>query len=103
MQLAQRLNTIHEGAGHRIQNKRSLRTLQNFRCTGGQNPPKCRAMNPTKLSRLTTAATLLLALAITAQAQQQQPAITTDPPRDKDFPAAMEAPDIISHSTRLNA
>jgi len=36
-------------------------------------------------------------------AQQLPAAITTDPPRDKDFPAAMEAPDILSHGTRLNA
>jgi pimeloyl-ACP methyl ester carboxylesterase len=38
-----------------------------------------------------------------ARAQSVPAAITTDPPRDKDFPAAMEAPDIISHNTRLNA
>ena len=37
------------------------------------------------------------------RAQSIPAAITADPPRDKDFPAAMEAPDIISHNTRLNA
>jgi pimeloyl-ACP methyl ester carboxylesterase len=37
------------------------------------------------------------------RAQSLPAAITADPPRDKDFPAAMEAPDIISHNTRLNA
>src|SRR5580693_6193688 len=78
-----------------------------FRCTTRQNPPKCRAMNPTKLPRiakLIAAASLLLALsATTTRAQTAPAAITTDPPRDKDFPAAMEAPDIISHNTRLNA
>ncbi len=46
---------------------------------------------------------LLFALAANARAQNVPAAITTDPPRDKDFPAAMEAPDIISHDTRLNA
>ena len=43
------------------------------------------------------------ALGTNAQTQSLPAAITTDPPRDKDFPAAMEAPDIISHNTRLNA
>ena len=42
-------------------------------------------------------------VATNASAQNVPAAITTDPPRDKDFPAAMEAPDIISHGTRLNA
>jgi pimeloyl-ACP methyl ester carboxylesterase len=64
-------------------------------------------MNPSKLSRiakLIAAASLLLPLSATRTRAQNAPAaITTDPPRDKDFPAAMEAPDIISHNTRLNA
>ncbi|MBV9885418.1 MAG: HIT family hydrolase, partial [Acidobacteria bacterium] len=49
------------------------------------------------------AAILLILGAANGQAQTLPAAITTDPPRDKDFPAAMEAPDIISHNTRLNA
>jgi uncharacterized protein len=60
-------------------------------------------MNPTKLFRLIATASLLLALNFAAQAQNVPAAITTDPPRDKDFPAAMEAPDIFSHNTRLNS
>lgn len=60
-------------------------------------------MNPTKFSRLIVTASLLFALAATTQAQNVPSAITTDPPRDKDFPATMEAPDIISHNTRLNS
>jgi pimeloyl-ACP methyl ester carboxylesterase len=39
----------------------------------------------------------------TTSAQQLPPALTTDPPSDKEFPATMEAPDILSHGTRLNA
>jgi pimeloyl-ACP methyl ester carboxylesterase len=38
-----------------------------------------------------------------AFAQQVPAAITTDPAPDKDFPAATEAPDIVSHGARLNA
>ena len=38
-----------------------------------------------------------------ASAQQVPAAITTDPAPDKDFPAATEAPDILSHGARLNA
>jgi uncharacterized protein len=60
-------------------------------------------MNPTRLFRLTASASLLLAFTFTTRAQSLPAALTTDPPRDKDFPAAMEAPDIISHNTRLNA
>lgn len=45
----------------------------------------------------------LLATGANTAAQQVPAAITTDPPRDKDFPAIMEAPDIISHGARLNA
>ncbi len=44
-----------------------------------------------------------LALSVSAKAQLLPSAITSDPARDKDFPAAMEAPDIISHGARLNA
>src|ERR1700749_4900363 len=60
-------------------------------------------MNPTKLFRLLATASLLLALTFTTRAQNTPAAITTDPPREKDFPAGMEAPDIIRHGTRLNA
>jgi uncharacterized protein len=45
----------------------------------------------------------LVLAAFTASAQNVPAAINTDPPRDKDFPAMMEAPDIISHNTRLNS
>ena len=38
-----------------------------------------------------------------AFAQQVPAAITTDPAPDKDFPAATESPDIVSHGARLNA
>ncbi|MGB7847465.1 MAG: alpha/beta fold hydrolase [Candidatus Acidiferrum sp.] len=48
-------------------------------------------------------AALLLCVAGNAFPQQLPSAITTDPPPDKDFPAAMEAPDILSHGARLNA
>ena len=40
---------------------------------------------------------------VTAFAQQLPPALTTDPPPDKEFPPTMEAPDILSHGARLNA
>ena len=38
-----------------------------------------------------------------ALAQQIPSAISSDPPPDKVFPAAVEAPDVISHGARLNA
>jgi uncharacterized protein len=38
-----------------------------------------------------------------AVAQQVPFAVTSDPAHDKEFPAAMDAPDIISHGARLNA
>jgi pimeloyl-ACP methyl ester carboxylesterase len=61
-------------------------------------------MNPTKIFRtIAIAAALFLAHIASAAAQSVPAAITTDPPRDKDFPAIMEAPDIISHNTRLNS
>jgi len=41
--------------------------------------------------------------ALAAPAQQLPPALTTDPPPDKEFPAAVEAPDVMSHGARLNA
>lgn len=44
-----------------------------------------------------------LASATGARAQKVSAAITTDPPQDKSFPAVMEAPDIPSHGSRLNA
>ena len=46
---------------------------------------------------------LLLLVACNASARQLPSAIATDPPPDKDFPASMEAPDIRSHGSRLNA
>jgi pimeloyl-ACP methyl ester carboxylesterase len=52
---------------------------------------------------LLCAAWVGLALSVSAKAQLLPSAITSDPARDKDFPAAMEAPDIISHGARLNA
>lgn len=46
---------------------------------------------------------VLLVLAGSALAQQLPPAITSDPPADKEYPAGVEAPDIVSHGARLNA
>jgi len=40
---------------------------------------------------------------VAASAQQLPLALTTDPPPDKEFPPTMEAPDILSHGSRLNA
>jgi pimeloyl-ACP methyl ester carboxylesterase len=60
-------------------------------------------MNITKTSRIATIAAFSLLLGLNSAAQNPPAAITTDPPRDNDFPAIMEAPDIISHNTRLNA
>jgi pimeloyl-ACP methyl ester carboxylesterase len=60
-------------------------------------------MNPTRFFRLIAAASLLFALAANTHAQNVPAAISADPPRDKEFPAIMEAPDIISHNTRLNS
>jgi uncharacterized protein len=48
-------------------------------------------------------AIVFLILTSAAAAQQRPAAIATDPPRDNDFPAAMEAPEIISHGARLSA
>ena len=45
----------------------------------------------------------LLLVACNASAQQLPSAITTDPLPDKASPAIMEAPDILSHDSRLNA
>lgn len=46
---------------------------------------------------------LLLLWAAVATAQQVPSAVSTDPATDKDFPATMEAPDVLSHGARLNA
>jgi len=46
---------------------------------------------------------LFLLIACGARAQQLPSAITTDPAPDKDYPAAVEAPDIPSHGVRLNS
>lgn len=46
---------------------------------------------------------LLLAVAHNSTAQQLPSAITSDPAPDKDYPAVVEAPDILSHGARLNA
>jgi uncharacterized protein len=50
----------------------------------------------------TVSAVVLLLITYTAKAQQLPSAITTDSAPDKDYPAAMEAPDILSHGARLN-
>jgi pimeloyl-ACP methyl ester carboxylesterase len=47
--------------------------------------------------------TLALSWPTSARAQQIPAAIEMDPPPDKEFPATMEAPDIMSHGSRLNA
>ncbi len=60
-------------------------------------------MTKRTLSALFSIATVSLTLTVTTGAQQLPSAITSDPPRDNDFPAAMEAPDITSHGARLNA
>jgi uncharacterized protein len=46
---------------------------------------------------------MLLAVAHNNTAQQLPSAISSDPAPDKDHPAAVEAPDILSHGARLNA
>jgi pimeloyl-ACP methyl ester carboxylesterase len=56
-----------------------------------------------KFSRTAAIAAFSLLLAVNGAAQNPPAAITADPARDADFPAIMEAPDIISHNTRLNA
>lgn len=61
-----------------------------------------RMLRPTLRAILRPMGLALIVCAPTV-AQQIPAAITTDPVRDKDFPAAMEAPDIISHGARLNA
>lgn len=48
-------------------------------------------------------AVAFLTVSLPGRAQQLPAAITADPARDTEFPAAMEAPDIISHGARLNA
>lgn len=57
---------------------------------------------PKYKSHLLFCALLLFGLA-SANAQQVPAAIFTDPAPDKEFPATMEAPDIMSHGSRLNA
>jgi len=47
--------------------------------------------------------TLLLFLDGNSLAQQVPSALTSDPPPDRDFPASLEAPDILSGGARLNA
>src|SRR5882757_1441692 len=54
-------------------------------------------------SALFSIAVIFLTLWLPVRAQQTPAAITSDPPRDKEFPAAMEAPDIVSHGARLNS
>ena len=46
---------------------------------------------------------LLLLLACNAFAQQLPSAITSDPAPDKEYPAGVEAPDILRHGSRMNA
>jgi uncharacterized protein len=52
--------------------------------------------------RLLLASITLLGATFT-YAQQLPQALTTDPPPDKDFPASIQSPDILSHGARLNA
>jgi pimeloyl-ACP methyl ester carboxylesterase len=56
-----------------------------------------------KLSSCFFVTGVVLFSALAAPAQQLPPALTTDPPPDKEFPAAVEAPDVMSHGARLNA
>ncbi len=46
---------------------------------------------------------VVLFSAVAAPSQQLPSALTTDPPPDKEFPAAVDAPDVMSHGARLNA
>jgi uncharacterized protein len=46
---------------------------------------------------------LVLALSYSSFAQQIPSAIVGDPAPDKDYPAGVEAPDILSHGARINA
>jgi uncharacterized protein len=46
---------------------------------------------------------LSVALCSSVRAQEMPSAVTNDPALDKDFPAEMEAPDILSNGARLNA
>jgi pimeloyl-ACP methyl ester carboxylesterase len=48
-------------------------------------------------------ACISLVLCTSALAQEIPSAATSDPARDKEFPATMEAPDVPSHGARLNA
>jgi uncharacterized protein len=52
---------------------------------------------------LALVAATLFTCAVGARAQKVPAAITTDPPQDKSFPAVMDAPNILSHGSRLNA
>ena len=61
------------------------------------------AMKIQRRFRAVVMATYLCVWAGAASGQQVPQAIATDPPADKEFPAAMEAPDIPSHGARLNA
>jgi uncharacterized protein len=61
---------------------------------------KCRMQMNKSAWRL---AAMLVFLSCGTHAQQLPAAITTDPAPDKDQPAVMEAPDILSHGSRLNA
>jgi len=57
-----------------------------------------------KLSPVLALLGVCLCIGVTgARAQKLPAAITTDPPRDSSFPATIEAPDILSHGSRLNA
>jgi uncharacterized protein len=60
-------------------------------------------MTKRNLSALFSVTIVSLTLTVATGAQQLPAAITSDPPRDNDSPAAMEAPDITSHGARLNA
>jgi len=56
-----------------------------------------------KLNSLLLLTGIALLGAVATSAQQRPSALATDPPPDKEFPAAPEAPDVLSHGARLNA
>jgi uncharacterized protein len=72
-------------------------------CTGEQIEENIAAMTKRICFALSTIAVIFLTVSLPVRSQQVPSAITADPARDKEFPAAMEAPDILSHGARLNA
>lgn len=65
------------------------------------------AQNGAMLSKLCPVLALVgacwLTCAVATRAQRVPSAVISDPPPDKSFPAGLEAPDILSHGSRLNA